>query len=167
LRVTSPHEPIVVTPWSQSAWKTKVLADRDVRDAAAVPVGEVGDRANLARLEHAVRNADSHHEMPHGLALAALAADRADAVALRVDPPPSEVRAQPLWRDGVPALAREALDVGVGLPGILLALEPLDPLRLRLFQGLTHCYLQKTKKPEGEPASALLPACVLGLDAAL
>ena len=74
----------------------EILAHGDVGDAAAVPLGEVGDRPDLPRLEHAVGNADSHHQVPNRLALAALAPDRAHAVALRVDAPPAEVRAEPL-----------------------------------------------------------------------
>jgi len=129
-----------------------VLTDRDVGDAATVPFGQIGDRPQLLRLEHAVRNPDPHHQVANRLALPALAADRADTVALRVDAPPAEVRGEPLGRDRIPALAREALDVGIGLPGIQLALEPLDPLRLRLFHGLGHQCLQK-RKPGGEPLS--------------
>src|SRR5262245_50056954 len=134
-----------------------VLADRDVRDPVAVPFGEVGNGAELVGLEHPVRDADSHHEIPHGLALAALPAD---AVALRVDAPPAEVRAEPLGRHGVPAVPREALDVGIGLPRVLLALEPLDPLRLRLLHGLAHWCLQNEKagrrarvRPPSRPVS--------------
>src|SRR6266852_451862 len=122
-----------------------VLADRDVGDAATVPLGDIRDGPELVRLEPAARNPDSHHQMPNGLPLAALPTDRADPVALRVDAPPAEVRAEPLGRDRVPALAREALDVGIGFPGIQLALEPLYTLRLGLFHGLAHGCLQKRK----------------------
>src|SRR5580765_6552045 len=97
--------------------------------------------------------------MANRLALAALAADRADAVALRVDAPPAEVRAEPLRGHRVPAFAREPLDVGIGLPRIQLTLEPLDPLCLRLFHGFAHQCLQKQKagrrasRPSSRPMS--------------
>src|SRR2546427_1090067 len=93
-------------------------------------------------LEGAVGDPDPHHEVADGLALAVLASDRADAVALRVDPPPAEVRSEPLGRHRVPAFAREAEDVFVGLPRILLTLEPLYSLRLGLFHDFAHCRLR-------------------------
>ena len=123
----------------------KVLTHGDVGDAAAMPLGEVGDRSELGRLDDAVGNPDADHEVPDGLALAALAADRAGAVALGVDAPPAKVRSEPLGRDRVPALAGEALDLGVSLPGIQLPLEPLHALRLRFLHGLAHRSLQKRK----------------------
>src|SRR5262249_23535842 len=79
--------------------------------------------------------------------------DRADAVALGVDAPPAEVRPEPLGRDRVPALAGEALDLGVGLPRIQLALEPLDTLRLRFLHGFAHRSLQNVK---GRKTGAIL-----------
>src|SRR2546426_6913931 len=112
-----------------------VLADRDVGDAARVALGEPGDRAKLVGLQLTVRDPDADHEVARRLALAALSADRADAVALGVDAPPTEVGAEPLRRDRVPALTREALDLGVCLPRVQLALEPLDALGLRLGPG--------------------------------
>jgi hypothetical protein len=127
--------------------KLDVLPHRDVGDPAAMALGQVGDRPDLLRLEQAVGNPDSHHEMPHCLAFAALAADRTDAVSLRIDAPPAEVRGEPLGRHRVPALARKALDVGIGFPGIQLALEPLDPLRLGLFHRFAH-----QEPPENEKA---------------
>src|SRR5882762_9902892 len=119
-----------------------VLANRDVADAAAVPLGQVGDGPQLMGLESAVGDPDPHHEVADGLALAVLAPDRADSVALGVDPPPAEIRAEPFRRHRVPALAREAEDVFVGLPRILLTLEALHALRLGLFHGFAHCRLR-------------------------
>src|SRR3990172_12883027 len=74
--------------------------------------------------------------------LAARAADRAHAIALRVDPPPAEMRVEPFRRDGVPALAREALDLGIRGPGVERCLEPLRPLRLGFLARLDHACLQ-------------------------
>ena len=68
----------------QRGVELEVLANGDVGDAAAVPLGEVGDGSELRGLDDAVRDPDADHEVPDGLALAALAADRADAVALGV-----------------------------------------------------------------------------------
>src|SRR5438445_4188418 len=82
-----------------------------------------------------VRDPDAAHEFARLLALTTLAADRADAVALGVDAPPAEVRSEPLRGNRVPALTREALDFGVRLPGVQLALEPLDTLGLCLGPG--------------------------------
>src|SRR5881296_3698257 len=115
--------------------KLDVLADRDVGNPPRVALGEPGDRAELVRLQLTVRNPDADHEVACRLTLTALAADRADAVALGVDTPPAKVRSEPLRGNRVPALAREALDFGVRLPGVQLALEPLDTLGLRLGPG--------------------------------
>src|SRR5438128_7265178 len=82
-----------------------------------------------------VRDPDADHEVARRLALTTLAADRADAVALGVDAPPAEVRSEPLRGNRVPAITREALDFGVRLPGVQLALEPLDTLGLCLGPG--------------------------------
>src|SRR5262245_14819852 len=123
----------------------EVLAHGDVGDAVTVPLREVGDGSELRGFDDAVRDPDADHEVPDRFAFAALAADRADAVALGVDAPPAEVRPEPLGRDRVPALAGEALDLGVGLPRIQLTLEPLDTLRLRFLHGFAHRSLQNAK----------------------
>src|SRR5207244_5655098 len=86
-------------------------------------------------------DADAHHEVGHRLALAALAADRADAVALAVDTPPAEVHA-PLRRNRRMSFAREPLDLGVGIPRIQRLLEPFSALRFRLFRRLAHLRLR-------------------------
>src|SRR5207244_2761006 len=41
----------------------EVLSHREVDDAARVPFGEVGDRAELRALEDAVGDPDAHHEV--------------------------------------------------------------------------------------------------------
>ncbi len=84
-----------------------VLAGGDVGEVAGVLLGELADDAELVRGEQAVGQADAHHEVLGGLALAALAAGDADAVALGVDAPPLEVEPGPLGEDGVAALAGE------------------------------------------------------------
>src|SRR5437763_10404485 len=125
-----------------------VLADRDVGDPARVTLGEVGNRAELMGVERAVRDADAHHDVERRLALAPLAADGADAVALRVDPPPAEVGAEPWGRDRVPALTREADDVVVRRPRVQLPLEALDALRLGLLHRFAHGVLPKWESRE-------------------
>jgi hypothetical protein len=67
-----------------------VLAHRDVGLAVGT-VGEARDHPELMSEELAVGDADSHHEVGYGLALAALATDGADAIALGVDTPPAEI----------------------------------------------------------------------------
>src|SRR2546422_3884550 len=112
-------------------WSSDVCSS----DPPRVALGEPGDRAELVGLQLTVRDPDADHEVACRLSLTALAADRADAVALGVDTPPAKVRSEPLRGNRVPALAREALDFGVRLPGVQLALEPLDTLGLRLGPG--------------------------------
>src|SRR5262245_48167924 len=124
-----------------------VLTHGDVGDAVAVPLGEVGDGPELRRFDDAVGYQDADHGVADGLALAVAADDRVYDVPLGVDATPAEVRAEPLGRDRVPTLAGEALDLGVRLPRILLALEPLDALRLRFLHGFAHRSLQKRKRP--------------------
>src|SRR5215470_3989405 len=101
--------------------------------------------------------------MAHRLALTARAPDRAHAVALGVDPPPAEVRVEPLGRNGLPPLPRETLDLRVSRPGIQLALEPLGSLRLRLLYRLAHAPLpvpgrkdESREWPPLRPSSRLL-----------
>ena len=72
-----------------------VLADGDVGQVAGVFAREAADDAKLAGGNDAVGNADAHHEVLGGEALAALAAGGADAVALGIDAPPLEVDARP------------------------------------------------------------------------
>src|SRR5206468_7103849 len=126
-----------------------VLAHREIGDAARVAVREVGQRPQLWRRHDAVGNPHTHHEVLRRAALAAAAADGAHAVALRVDPPPAEIRA-PLRRDRGVAVAREALDRLVRLPGIELALEPFRALCLALLH-VAHARLRK-RKPDVGPA---------------
>ena len=59
----------------------------------------------------------------------------ADTVALRVDAPPAEVRAEPFRGDGSEAVPREADDLRVRRPWVQLPLEPLE-LLLHLFAQL-------------------------------
>src|SRR5712692_9000506 len=101
------------------------MFSRTVRSAwPRSALDEAGDHPELVREELAVRDADPHHEAGHGLALAALAADGADAVALGVGAPPAEVGVEPRRRNGLIALAGEAPDLLDVLPGVHLPLEP-------------------------------------------
>src|SRR3989454_151560 len=120
-----------------------VLAHGEVGDAARVALGEVGQRAQLRSVHDAVRDPHADHEVLRRAALAADAADGADAIALRVDAPPAEVRG-PLGRDRRVPLAREALDGRVRLPRIQLALEPLRALRLALLH-VAHARLRRNR----------------------
>ena len=111
----------------------EVLADGDVGHAACAALREARDRPELVGEELAVRDADPHHEVGYGLALAALAADGADAVALRVGAPPAEVRVEPRRGDRLIPFAGEAPDLGDRLPGIRRVLQSLGALGLRLL----------------------------------
>src|SRR5216683_665658 len=106
-----------------------VLPHRDVRNAARVALGEVGDGARLLTAQEAVGNSDAHHKERRRLAFAILAADHADAVALRVDAPRAKIRAEPFRRNRSVALPRKRADLIEMLPGILLAFQPLHALR--------------------------------------
>src|SRR5271168_1408573 len=128
-----------------------ILADGKIGRRAPVFFRQSGHDAELLRGENPVGDADAHHEIRHGLPFSARAGGHALAVALRVDAPGAEVRAQPLLGDGVVALAREALDLVERLPGVLFALEALDALGLG-FRYRSHCG-HKMKNP---PASRFL-----------
>src|ERR1700688_3628967 len=114
-----------------------VLANGDVRDAAAVFFREVRDGAHLLAAHQAVGNTDAHHKKRHGLAFAIFAANYADAVALGVNAPGTKIGAQPFGRNGIESGAGELLDLIEMVPGIFGTLEALDALgfgfnRLRL-----------------------------------
>src|SRR5262249_15236076 len=90
--------------------KLHVLANGNVGDAPGMPFGEIRDGASLAAGQQAVGNANTDHEISHRFAFTIFAADHAEAVALSIDTPRPEIRAQPLGRDGGKADARELLD---------------------------------------------------------
>jgi hypothetical protein len=110
-----------------------VLADGDVCDTISVFGGESGDGADLMAGEETIGNADADHEERNGAAFATRAANDAEAVALRVNTPRTEIGAKPLRGNGRVALASEFADFVEVLPGIFLALETLDPLGLGFF----------------------------------
>ena len=115
-----------------------VLADRDVRHPARVALRDVGDRRELPRGQEPIGDPDAKHEVGHGLAFAALAADGTHAVTLRVDAPPAKIRVQPFGGNRIPALAPEPLDLGLGGPRVDCRLEALGPLCLRFLSCLRH-----------------------------
>src|SRR6185312_17283081 len=96
-------------------------------------LGDCSDGAQLLRSGNPVRQAYPHHEVLGRQSFAAFAADRAYAVALRIDAPPFEVHARPLSRDGAASFARELANLLDVLPRIQLALQALQFLRLSLF----------------------------------
>jgi len=110
-----------------------VLADGNVGDAVAVFGGEIGDGADLLAGEKAVGDANAHHEKGGGLPFSHGAAGDAVAVALGVDAPGTEVRAEPLGRNGSMAFAGEGTDFFEVLPRIFCALEALDALSFGFF----------------------------------
>ena len=120
-----------------------VLANRDVGNSARKTAGKARDGSELVRGEQAVRNPDTNHEARHRLPFPAFAPDYAGSVALRVDAPPAEVRAQPFRRDGIESVARETANLLEAFPGILLPLQALDSLRFRFLVSFSH----KKEKP--------------------
>src|SRR5579864_1351299 len=110
-----------------------VLADGKVGAAAGVPLRNSGNGAQLIGAKNAVGDANAEHEIVGGSAFAILAADRAHAIALRVDAPPAEINAGPFGQHGGTALAREFANFLERFPGILAALQTLDALRLRFL----------------------------------
>src|SRR5215472_12514692 len=111
-----------------------ILPDGDVGLSACVPLCEVPDGTQLARVEDAVGDADAQHEMLGRSAFPGLAADGANAVTLCVNSPPLEVNTGPFGRNAAASLTGEFADFSNALPGILLALQTLDTLRLGLFR---------------------------------
>ncbi len=108
----------MVSQWSWMFWR-----DGDVGEIAGVLARDAADDAQLMRSEDAVGNADAHHEVFGGQALAALAAGGAHAVALGVDAPPLEVDGGPLGHHAGAAIAGKCAHFIEGFPRILLALE--------------------------------------------
>src|SRR5579884_2057069 len=97
-----------------------------------------------------VGNANANHEMLGCPPLATFAANRADAITLRVHTPGTKVSAQPLGRDRVESLAGELADFIEVLPRVLLAFEALHTLRFRFCYGWCHdspTNSAKNKKP--------------------
>ena len=94
---------------------------------------EAADDAKLRGGDDAVGNADAHHEVFGGQALAALAAGSAHAVALGVDAPPLEVAGSPVGQHAGAALAGKRAHLIEGLPRVLFALQALRPLGIGLF----------------------------------
>ena len=98
LRTTSPHAPFGERPIASSVShdlrqrldgepvELDVLPHRDVGEVARVLAGEIGDDAELRGVMMPIGDADAHHEVLGGLALAARAADCAHSVALGINP---------------------------------------------------------------------------------
>src|SRR5262249_13397730 len=80
-----------------------------------------------------------NHEVLGGFAFAIPAADHSAAIALGIDSPAAEVRADPLRRNGLAALAREFTNLVEVLPGVFFALEALDALNLAFRSGGHGC----------------------------
>src|SRR5256885_15520878 len=114
-----------------------VLADSNVSDASRISLRQVGDGAQLIRMQEAAGQPDPDHEIRRGLALAAGTAQSSRAITLRVDAPPAEVRLQPGFRNGGKALAGKAADFLKAFPGVFFLLQPLRALCFGL--GLRYC----------------------------
>jgi hypothetical protein len=101
-------------------------------------LGEVRDRPGLLARQQAVGDANAHHEKFGGLAFAVLTTDDPDAISLRVYPPGTQIRREPFRRNRRVAVPGKVLDCVKMLPGILLALDALDALRLGLCRSFSH-----------------------------
>src|SRR5258708_20197232 len=75
-----------------------VLPDGEVCHAPAILLRQLRNGSQLARVEQAIRDSYSEHEIGQRLALAALAGNYACAVSLGVESPPAKIRAQPFSR---------------------------------------------------------------------
>src|SRR6185369_5176180 len=93
----------------------------------------------LLGIQEAVGDTDPHHEVGNSLALTADTADRSRTVALGINAPGAEIGSQPLWRDGVKAIAGKTSNLIHALPRVFLAFQPLYPLRRRFFLNFCHC----------------------------
>ena len=123
------------------------LANGDVGKVASVLPRESADDAKLVGRQDAVWNGDTHHEVFRGQTLAALAADGANAIALRVNAPPFEVEGSPLGNDAGAALAGKGAHFVKGRPWVLFALQALGTLGACLFywNNLSHISLFRQK----------------------
>src|SRR6202022_3770039 len=97
-----------------------VLPDGEVCHAPAILLRQLRNGSQLGRVEQAIRDSYSEHEIGQRLALAALAGNYACSVSLGVDAPPAKICAQPFRRNRLESLAGKAAYFVEGLPGILL-----------------------------------------------
>src|ERR1051325_7387839 len=125
-----------------------ILAGSDIRQAAAVLLGERRYFADLIAAQQAVGDANAHHEILRRLPFSVFAADDAQAVTLRVNSPGAKIRTEPFGRNGSMPLARKFTDFVEVIPRELFALQPLDLLRLG-FLDFAHSLSSgpKNKKP--------------------
>jgi len=113
-----------------------VLSDRDVSQIASMFLRDRCNRTQLMRVQNAVRQTDAHHEILGRESLAAFASDSACSIALRVNPPPFEVRVGPLRRNAAAPIASKLPDLFDVIPGVEFTLQALDLLRLGFFHDL-------------------------------
>ena len=121
----------MVSQWSWMFWRVVMSA----RLRAYLRVRSAMTRSWCAG-EHAVGQADAHHEVLGGFAFAAGAAGDAEAVALGVDAPPFEVEAGPLGSDGVAALRANSRTSSQASQGFLASLRRSDFWALVSFTSL-------------------------------
>ena len=130
-----------------------VLTHRNIGDSARILLRKVSDCVQLLRSEQTVGDANTHHEKLRRLPFAAHATGNPGSVALGVYAPGTEIRPEPLGRDGTEPIAGERADFVEVLPGILFPFEPLHLLRFGfldfghwscLFRCKNRC---KKKKP--------------------
>src|SRR6185437_10643428 len=98
------------------------LASCKIGQIASMIAGDAADEAKLRGGEDSVRQADAHHEIVAGEALAALPADGAHPIALGVNTPPLEVKRCPFREYAGTALAGEGTHLIECLPRVLFEL---------------------------------------------
>ena len=113
--------------------KLDVLPRGDVGQVACIFARDAADGAQLVRRNDPVGDSDAHHEVFRCQPLAALAAGRADAVALGVNAPPFEIGRSPLRHHAGAALARKRAHLVERFPRVLLALQAFLALRFGFF----------------------------------
>src|SRR6266403_1712939 len=110
-----------------------ILADGDIGNSVSIAAGEVGNGSQLIRTQQTVGNPDSNHEALQRAAFPALTAGYARPITLRVHTPPAKIGPNPLLRNGIETLAREASNLLQTLPWVLGAFEALDLLSCGCF----------------------------------
>src|SRR6185437_17001176 len=93
------------------------------------------------REKNPVWNTDAEHEIGDGRANAALAAEHAVAVSLRINAPPAEIRPHPFRRNCFVSPLGELPDFFQTFPGILCLFQPFRPLRVGFFLFRRHWWI--------------------------
>src|SRR5581483_6829759 len=111
-----------------------ILPRRHIPNPARILRRNIRNPAHLPRRQQPIRQRNPLHEELRRLTLAARPSGHAQAIALRINPPPPEVR-RPLRRNATVSQPRKLPHLIPRIPRILLALQPLGLLGFRFFHG--------------------------------